>query len=95
MARISEPQIVEALTSIRTSPWPGSGTGTVLNSTVLFPGRKAAFIVFDIWPISSCVVFRSSLSPLPDRLRMGEPTKFREGEAFRSRLAFSAAATRE
>jgi hypothetical protein len=48
MARISEPQMVEALTPIRTSPCLGSGTGTVLISTVLFPGRNAAFMVFDI-----------------------------------------------
>src|ERR1035441_3267738 len=48
MARMSEPQMVEALTSIRTSPWPGTGTGTLFSSTVLFPGRNAAFIVLDI-----------------------------------------------
>ena len=29
----------------RTSPWPGSGTGTVRISTVELPGRKAAVIV--------------------------------------------------
>src|ERR1700729_2872263 len=49
---MSEPQIVEALTAIRTSPCPGSGTGTFLSSTVLFPGRNAAFIVFDTWSVS-------------------------------------------
>src|ERR1035438_3638867 len=40
--------MVEALTSIRTSPWPSTGTGTLLISTVLFPGRNAAFIILDI-----------------------------------------------
>src|SRR5213082_645796 len=45
MQRISEPQIVEALTSISTSPWRGTGTGTLRNSTVLLPGRKAAFML--------------------------------------------------
>src|SRR5579872_6325716 len=49
---MSEPQIVEALTAMSTSPCPGSGTGTILISTVLFPGRNAAFILLDIQPIS-------------------------------------------
>jgi hypothetical protein len=44
MQRMSEPQIVEAFTCSSTSLYDGAGTGTVLNSTVLFPGKNAAFI---------------------------------------------------
>src|SRR5580658_4659245 len=45
MQRMSEPQMVEAFTRSKTSPWPGDGTGTVRNSTVEFPGRYAAVMV--------------------------------------------------
>jgi hypothetical protein len=54
MQRISEPQMVEALTRNRTSPWPGVGTGTVRISTVELPGKNAAVIVSFIF--SPCVV---------------------------------------
>src|SRR3954452_21498001 len=36
---MSLPQIDEAFILTRTCPWPGSGIGYSLNSTVLFPGR--------------------------------------------------------
>jgi hypothetical protein len=52
MQRMSEPQMVEAFTRIKTSPCPGLGTGTVRISTVLFPGRNAACIVFCMLLIS-------------------------------------------
>jgi hypothetical protein len=42
---MSEPQIVDAFTRNRTSPWPGSGTGTVRISTVESPGKNTAVIV--------------------------------------------------
>jgi hypothetical protein len=42
---MSEPQMVEAFTRNKTSPWSGAGTGTVRISTVEFPGRYAAVIV--------------------------------------------------
>ena len=45
MHRMSEPQIVDACTASRTSPWPGVGMGTLFISTVLLPGRYAALIV--------------------------------------------------
>jgi hypothetical protein len=48
MQRMSEPQIVDAFTRIRTSPCCGDGTGTVRISTELFPGRNAASIVFSM-----------------------------------------------
>src|ERR1039458_5485036 len=48
MQRMSEPQIVDAFTRIRTSPCCGDGTGTVRISTELFPDRNAASIVFSI-----------------------------------------------
>jgi hypothetical protein len=48
MQRMSEPQIVDAFTRIRTSPCCGDGTGTVRISTELFPGKNAASIVFSI-----------------------------------------------
>jgi hypothetical protein len=52
MQRISEPQMVEAFTRIKTSPWPELGTGTARISTVLLPGKNAACITFSIFPIS-------------------------------------------
>jgi hypothetical protein len=52
MQRISEPQMVEALMRSKTSPWPGTGTGTVRISTVELPGRNAAVIVSFIFFIS-------------------------------------------
>jgi hypothetical protein len=45
MQRISEPQMVDAFTRSRTSPYAGDGTGTVRISTVLSPGKNAAVIV--------------------------------------------------
>ena len=39
IARMSDPQIVDAFIRIRTSPWPGTGTDTRRKSTVLSPGR--------------------------------------------------------
>jgi hypothetical protein len=50
--------MVEAFTRIRTSPCPGDGTGTVRISTVLFPGKNAACIVFPILPFSSMFQLR-------------------------------------
>src|ERR1035438_9761769 len=44
MQRISEPQMVDAVMRSSTSPWPGAGTDTSFNSTVLLPGRNAPFI---------------------------------------------------
>src|SRR5208337_5204313 len=52
MQRISEPQMVEAFTRIKISPWVGAGTGTVRISTVLLPGKNAASMVFSIFEIS-------------------------------------------
>src|ERR1700691_1105577 len=54
MQRMSEPQIVEAFTRSKASPWPGDGTGTVRNSTVEFPGRYAAVIVafISLFPVA-------------------------------------------
>jgi hypothetical protein len=52
MQRISEPQMVEAFTRNRTSPWPGVGTGTVRISTVELPGKNAAVIVVFIFLFS-------------------------------------------
>src|ERR1017187_1018233 len=54
MQRISEPQMVEALTWMSASPWPGTGTGTSRISTVLLPGRKAASMVLGIMTFSPC-----------------------------------------
>src|SRR5579862_6897667 len=45
MQRMSEPQMVDAFMRRRTSPCPGTGTGTSRNSVVLLPGRKAPSIV--------------------------------------------------
>jgi hypothetical protein len=70
MQRMSDPQIVDALTAMSTSPWPGSGTGTVLVSTVLFPGRNAAIIVFDIRSISSFVRRWQALKSLREGSRL-------------------------
>src|ERR1035437_3654040 len=50
MHRMSEPQMVEALTSSKTCPLPGAGIGTSLSSTVLFPGKYAALIISLILP---------------------------------------------
>jgi hypothetical protein len=37
--------MVEAFTWTRTSPGPGAGPGTLFISTVLLPGKYAAFMV--------------------------------------------------
>ena len=42
MHRISEPQIVDAFTLSKVSPWPGRGTGKVRSSTLQLPGKNAA-----------------------------------------------------
>src|SRR5271166_1873316 len=72
MHRISEPHIVDAFTSTRTSPWPGFGIGTLLSSTVLFPGRNAAFMVVCILSLSSLLLsslrFRIRLFPIESGL---------------------------
>src|ERR1035441_4098626 len=44
MQRMSEPQMVDAFMRSSTSPWPGAGTATSCNSTVLLPGRNAPFM---------------------------------------------------
>src|SRR5574344_2481912 len=43
---MSDPQIVDALVLIKTSPCPGSGTGYFLKATVLSPGKDAPIISF-------------------------------------------------
>src|ERR1019366_5876962 len=45
MHRMSDPQIVEALTRRRTSPWLGMATGYSRSLVVLSPGRTAPCIV--------------------------------------------------
>src|SRR4051794_21351157 len=45
-------QMQDALTAILTSPWPGVGGATSRTSTVLFPGRNTAFIVWASWGLS-------------------------------------------
>jgi hypothetical protein len=45
---MSLPQMVQAFIFTSTCPWPGLGMGTVLNSTVLFPGRYTPCIVLSI-----------------------------------------------
>ena len=49
MQRISEPQMVEALTLSRTSPPPGQGVDRVRSSTLSFPGRNAASMLCSIF----------------------------------------------
>ena len=45
MARMSLPQIDDAFILTSTWPWPGSGIGYSLNSTVLLPGRTTPGMV--------------------------------------------------
>jgi hypothetical protein len=49
MQRISEPQMVEALTLSRTSQCPGRGVDSVRSSTLSFPGRNAASMLCSIF----------------------------------------------
>src|SRR5208283_2041030 len=68
MARMSEPQIVEAFMRRSTSPWPGSGTGTAFRTTVLLPGRNAPCIVVAIVNVSSLPSVRDCLAKPPSRV---------------------------
>src|SRR5438128_516365 len=60
---LSEPQTAVAMTLMRTSAWPGVGTGTVLTSVAEGPG--AAFV------LTTAVMVEGRVGPLEERPDFG------------------------